>query len=206
MTRPLSSGQLDLLLCLPTASFKNPIKRFSHAVASESALATQRICLWLCGVAALANKHVVIPGHYRTLEWSEKDQVYAEDPNPSIWMEVDEMKNSHSVVKTKGPSDGWFTYTSHEAGDHSIGLSTDCTLSFLSTHIRLYVLDVNQKLEDINREQQYQRQRVADFRNLSVATNLRAVWYNLAQIIALVVTCTWQLRHLKRFFEEREMR
>lgn len=135
---------------------------------------------------------------------------------------VQEMESGHNVVKTKGPSDGRFTFTSHEAGDHSICLSTNYTSWFSSTHIRLYldvvvgstkadaehdrshvselaskVRDLNQKLEDINREQQYQRQREADYRNLSESTNSRAVWYSLAQIIVLIATCTWQLRHLR---------
>jgi hypothetical protein len=132
------------------------------------------------------------------------------------------MDSGHNVVKTKGPSDGRFTFTSHEAGDHSICLSTNYTSWFSSTHIRLYldvvvgstkadaehdrshvselaakVRDLNQKLEDIHREQQYQRQREADYRNLSESTNSRAVWYSLAQIIVLIATCTWQLRHLR---------
>ncbi|KAJ7180483.1 membrane protein [Mycena filopes] len=173
----------------------------------------------------------VVEGHYRALEWSEQDQVYAEDPNLGIWVEVDEMDTGHNVVKTKGPSDGRFTFTSHEAGDHSICLSTNYTSWFSSTHIRLYldvvvgstkpdadhdrshvselaskIRDLNQKLEDIYREQSYQRQREADYRNLSESTNSRAVWYSLAQIIILIATCTWQLRHLKRFFEDRKMR
>ncbi|KAJ7126552.1 membrane protein [Mycena crocata] len=173
----------------------------------------------------------VVEGHYRALEWSEKDQIYAEDPGLGIWVEVDELDSGHNVVKTKGPSDGRFTFTSHEAGDHSICLSTNYTSWFSSTHIRLYldvvvgstkpdaehdrshvselaakVRDLNQKLEDIHREQMYQRQREADYRNLSESTNSRAVWYSLAQIIVLIATCTWQLRHLRRFFEDRKMR
>ena len=57
--------------------------------------------------------------------------------------------------------------------------------------------DLNQKLEDIRREQQYQREREASFRDLSEATNARAVWYTVAQIGVLIATCVWQLRHLK---------
>lgn len=53
------------------------------------------------------------------------------------------------------------------------------------------------KVEDIRREQQYQREREADFRNLSEVLNSRAVWYSVAQIVVLVVTCAWQLRHLR---------
>jgi len=135
------------------------------------------------------------------------------------------------MVKTTGPPDGRFTFTSHGIGDHSICVSTNYTSWFSSTHIRLYldvvigstkpdvesdrshvsdlaarIRDLNQKLEEIRREQQYQREREAVYRNVSEATNSRAVWYSLAQIVVLIATCFWQLRHLKSFFEERKMR
>ena len=136
-----------------------------------------------------------------------------------------EAATSHVVVKTTGPFEVKFTFTSHEAGDHSICLSTNHTSWFSHTHIRLYldivvgstkpdveqdrshvselaakVRDLNQKLEEIRREQQYQREREADYRDLSEATNTRAVWYSVAQIVVLVATCTWQLRHLRVSF------
>ena len=57
--------------------------------------------------------------------------------------------------------------------------------------------DLNIKIEDIRREQQYQREREADYRDLSETTNSRAVWYSIAQIGVLILTCTWQLRHLR---------
>jgi hypothetical protein len=66
-------------------------------------------------------------------------------------------------------------------------------ISDLSSKIR----DLNTKLEDIRREQQYQREREADYRDLSEVTNSRAVWYSIAQIVVLVATCAWQMRHLK---------
>jgi len=68
------------------------------------------------------------------------------------------------------------------------------------------VRELNTKLEDIRREQQYQREREADFRDLSESTNSRAVWYSVAQIVVLILTCTWQLRHLRHFFDDRKMR
>jgi len=173
----------------------------------------------------------VVEGTYRALEWSESTQSYAENPEMGILVDVEEMESSHSVVRTRGPSDGKFTFTSHEAGDHSICLSTNYTSWFSNTHLRLYldivvgstkpnvdhdrshvselaakVRDLNQKLEDIRREQQYQREREAVYRDLSEATNSKAVWYSVAQIVVLVATCAWQLRHLRRFFEDRKMR
>ncbi|KAI0763793.1 emp24/gp25L/p24 family/GOLD-domain-containing protein [Trametes elegans] len=173
----------------------------------------------------------VVEGHYRALEWSETEQKYVENPNLGILVEVDELETGHNVVKTRGPADGRFTFTSHDSGDHSICLSSNYGTSwFSSTHIRLYLdivvgstkpdaehdrshvselsqklRDLNMKLEDIRREQQYQREREAAFRDLSEDTNSRAVWYTLAQIGVLVATCVWQLRHLKRFFEDRKM-
>jgi len=175
----------------------------------------------------------IVEGHYRALEWSEKGQEYVENPELGILVEVDELETSHNVVRTRGPSEGRFTFTSHEAGDHAICLSASYPSSgswFGSTHIRLYLdvvvgatkpdlehdrthvselsaklRDLNQKLEDVRREQQYQREREAGFRDLSEATNSRAVWYSIAQIVVLVLTCAWQLRHLRRFFEDRKM-
>ncbi|KAF8291822.1 hypothetical protein DL93DRAFT_2068814, partial [Clavulina sp. PMI_390] len=118
-------------------------------------------------------------------------------------------------------------------GDHSICLSTNYTAGFFtaSKHIKLYldivvggtkrdvehdrshvgevaskIRDLNERLSAIRREQQFQREREASYRDLSELTNARAVYYTLAQIVVLIATCTWQLRHLRRFFEERKMR
>jgi len=138
---------------------------------------------------------------------------------------MQEEPSGHVVVKTVSPPDGRFTFTSVEAGDHSICLSTNYTSWFSHTHIRLYldivvggvkadveqdrshvselaakVRDLNQKVEEIRREQQYQRERESDYRDLSELLNSRAVWYSVAQIAVLVGTCAWQLRHLKVCF------
>ncbi|KZT27725.1 hypothetical protein NEOLEDRAFT_1239909 [Neolentinus lepideus HHB14362 ss-1] len=175
----------------------------------------------------------IVEGHYRALEWSDEQQQYVSNPELGILVEIDEMETSHPVVRTRGPNDGRFTFTSHDSGDHSICLSTNYSSSWFgsNTHIRLYldivvgaakpdidrdrshiselaakVRDLNNKLEDIRREQQYQREREADYRDLSEETNSNAVWYSLAQIVVLIATCAWQLRHLRHFFEDRKMR
>jgi len=173
----------------------------------------------------------VVEGHYRALEWSEDKQSYAPNLEVGIGVEVVESATDDILVKTLGPTEGKFTFTSHDAGDHSICLTTNYTSWFSHTHIRLYldivvgstktdlehdrshvsglaakVRDLNEKLEEIRREQQYQREREADYRNLSESTNTRAVWYSIAQIVVIIATCAWQLRHLKRFFEDRKSR
>jgi len=58
------------------------------------------------------------------------------------------MESEHTVVKTRGPLDGRFTFT-HEAGDHSICLSTNYTTWWSTTHVKLYlnVSDVKPNIE-----------------------------------------------------------
>jgi len=176
----------------------------------------------------------VVEGHYRAQEWHEEEQQYKNNPSLGISISVDEMETGTSIVNTRGPPEGRFTFTSHDSGDHSICLAPHFihqTWFSPSSHIRFYldivvgntrpdvdhdrshiseiagkVRDLNTKLEDIRREQQYQREREADFRDLSEATNSKAVWYSIAQIVVLVLTCAWQLRHLKHFFDDRKMR
>ena len=57
--------------------------------------------------------------------------------------------------------------------------------------------DLTDKLRGIRREQQYQREREAEFRNLSETTNSRAMWYMIIQVVVLITTCYLQLRHLR---------
>ncbi|CUA70684.1 Protein ERP6 [Rhizoctonia solani] len=173
----------------------------------------------------------IVEGHYRALEWDEKENKYMSHDSLGIQVDVEEVQTGHRVTRTRGPSEGRFTFTSHESGDHSICLSTNYTSGwFSSTHIRMYldinvgaakpnvehdrdhvtemadkIRELNHKLAEIRREQQYQREREADFRDLSEATNSRAVWYIVAQITVLLITCAWQLRHLKHFFEDHKL-
>ncbi|EJU03800.1 hypothetical protein DACRYDRAFT_21235 [Dacryopinax primogenitus] len=175
----------------------------------------------------------VVEGHYRAQEWSESSQSYEINSELGIQVDVDELSTGQSVVKTRGPPEGKFTFSSHDAGDHSICLSSNYTSNWLSTrhHIRMYldlavgatrrdtehdrshisdlaqrIRDLNFKLQDIRREQQFQRERESAFRDLSEEVNSRAVWYCVAQMVVLFVTCAWQLRHLRKFFEEKKIR
>ncbi|TRM65158.1 emp24/gp25L/p24 family/GOLD-domain-containing protein [Schizophyllum amplum] len=154
------------------------------------------------------------------------------NPELGIQVEVEEMETAHNVVKSIGPPDGRFTFTSHESGDHLICLSTNATSSMFAsgTHIRMHldivvgstkadvehdrthvselaskVRDLNVKLEDIRREQQYQREREADYRDLP-NDQLACCMVQHSTDYCALGTCAWQLRHLKKFFEDRKMR
>ncbi|KAL2041150.1 hypothetical protein N7G274_006094 [Stereocaulon virgatum] len=67
------------------------------------------------------------------------------------------------------------------------------------------VRDLNGRLQDIRREQVFQREREAEFRDQSESTNARVVRWTLLQLIVLGVTCAWQLSHLRAFFIKQKL-
>ncbi|KAL1302261.1 hypothetical protein AAFC00_002682 [Neodothiora populina] len=67
------------------------------------------------------------------------------------------------------------------------------------------VKDLNARLQDIRREQVFQREREAEFRDQSESTNARVVRWTLIQLAVLVVTCAWQLSHLRSFFIKQKL-
>ncbi|MCJ1246068.1 emp24p/erv25p- protein [Trapelia coarctata] len=67
------------------------------------------------------------------------------------------------------------------------------------------VKDLNARLQDIRREQVFQREREAEFRDQSETTNARVVRWTLVQLVVLGVTCAWQLSHLRAFFIKQKL-
>ncbi|KHN96941.1 ERP1 protein precursor [Metarhizium album ARSEF 1941] len=67
------------------------------------------------------------------------------------------------------------------------------------------VKDLNARLQDIRREQIFQREREADFRDQSESTNSRVVRWIIIQLIVIGVTCAWQLSHLRSFFIKQKL-
>lgn len=67
------------------------------------------------------------------------------------------------------------------------------------------VKDLNGRLQDIRREQVFQREREAEFRDQSESTNARVVKWTLIQLVILGLTCTWQLSHLRAFFIKQKL-
>ncbi len=65
--------------------------------------------------------------------------------------------------------------------------------------------DLNNRLSDIRREQVFQREREADFRDQSESTNARVVRWIFIQLIVLGATCAWQLSHLRSFFIKQKL-
>jgi hypothetical protein len=167
--------------------------------------------------------------------------------------------NDHRVVSQKGSSQGRFTFTAADSGDHKIcftpssnsassnwlsvlshmgGIKLTLDLAIGETSalessdkgkiqdIVQKVKDLNGRLQDIRREQIFQRvsfyiltrlkytrmmliaelqEREAEFRDQSEATNARVVRWTLLQLAVLGITCAWQLSHLRSFFIKQKL-
>lgn len=183
-----------------------------------------------CFLEELPNDTVVV-GHYMTEEWDTSLQRFVVKDDMGIHISVREVKDDHVVTSSRGPPEGKFAFTSHEAGDHRICMLAKFD-SRQAVQVRMHldivigdakpdnshkdkshvndlaqrVRDLNAKLRDIRKEQQYQREREAQFRDLSELTNSRAMWWSSLQLVTLVGACVWQLRHLRGFFEDKKLR
>ncbi len=67
------------------------------------------------------------------------------------------------------------------------------------------VRDMNARLQDVRREQIFQREREMEFRDQSEAVNARVVKWTLIQLAVLGVTCAWQLSYLRAFFIKQKL-
>ncbi|CAM1500874.1 Fc.00g100360.m01.CDS01 [Cosmosporella sp. VM-42] len=84
---------------------------------------------------------------------------------------------------------------------NEIESSDKSKLQDLTTRVK----DLNARLNDIRREQVFQREREAEFRDQSESTNSRVIRWIVIQLIVLGVTCTWQLSHLRSFFIKQKL-
>ncbi|KAG0308365.1 emp24p/erv25p- protein [Dissophora globulifera] len=172
-----------------------------------------------------------VAGHYIAEKWHEDTQKFALDKDITIEIFVEEMPAANRVFNQKLGSDGKFKFTSAESGEHSICLSTTNSGWFSAPKIRLTfdmevtdsledaletaesgfsemaqrIRELNHKVGEIRREQAYLRDHEQEFRNKSEATNGHTVTWTIVQLIVLGITCAWQMRHLRGFFEARKM-
>ncbi|CAJ0836462.1 673_t:CDS:2 [Entrophospora sp. SA101] len=174
-------------------------------------------------------KDILVVGTYKAEEWSDTQQQYIENTQLGIQIIVEELPHNHRIVNQRGANKGRFTFTTAEAGDHIICLQTNSSNWFSSTQTKLHldivfgdstdsednhehfsdlaqrVHDLNYRVTDIRREQSYQREREAEFRDQSELTNSRVLYWTVIQLIVLGITCLWQMTHLKNFFEAKKL-
>lgn len=129
----------------------------------------------------------MVVGHYRAEEYMAERQSYIVNPNLGIRITVEElMDNNHRVVDQKGKSDGKFTFTTAEYGEHEICFQTDAGNGWFSnSHVKFHldlvighsdefhqagtekvkdlarrIQDINARIMDIKKEQIFQRVRM----------------------------------------------
>ncbi|GAM38958.1 endosomal cargo receptor [Talaromyces pinophilus] len=179
-------------------------------------------------------KDTLVVGTYKAEVLNRESNTWIRDSSLQVLITVEEtFDNDHRVVSQRTPSDGRFTFTAADAGQHricftpdsqsqgwlssapTVKLALDIAIGATSkietedsgkiSDITQRVKDLNSRLEDIRREQVFQREREAEFRDQSEATNSRVVRWSLIQLAVLSITCAWQLSHLRSFFIKQKL-
>ncbi|PLN75477.1 emp24/gp25L/p24 family/GOLD-domain-containing protein [Aspergillus taichungensis] len=180
-------------------------------------------------------KDTLVAGKYSTEVINTKTNTYGVDAGLKVLITVDEVfDNDHRVVSKRDNHAGRFTFSAADAGLHKICLTPETNVaawmagapgalrvtldmaigetSKIETEdkgkiqdIVQKVKDLNGRLQDIRREQVFQREREAEFRDQSEATNSRVVRWTLMQLAVLSAACAWQLSHLRSFFIKQKL-
>jgi len=153
--------------------------------------------------------------------------------SPGIGMHVEIRDPEDKVILSKVySSEGRFSFTSHHPGEHVICLYSNSSRWFAGGQLRVHLdiqvgehaidyQNVAQKeklselqlrirqlmdqVEQITKEQNYQRYREERFRSTSESTYSRVLWWSLGQTAILITMGIWQMRHLKSFFEAKKL-
>jgi len=179
-----------------------------------------------CFIEEIPDETLVI-GKYKVELFDAQTNTFLPS-TPGIGMHVEVKDPDEKVVLSKlYTSEGRFSFTSHIPGEHVICLYSNSSAWFGGQQLRVHldidigehavdysVISAKEKLtelqlrvrqlldqvDQITKEQNYQRYREERFRATSESTNQRVLWWSVAQLAILVVTGFWQMRHLKSFF------
>ncbi|KAN0085304.1 emp24/gp25L/p24 family/GOLD domain containing protein [Elaphomyces granulatus] len=178
-------------------------------------------------------KDTLVAGHYMAEIFNQQSNSFVVDTSLAMVVTVDEtFENDHRVVYRRTGHSDRFTVTAAESGLHKIcfspeppssGIGSGATVKLtldvafgetskiesedkgkIADIVKL-VKSLNSRLQDIRREQVFQREREAEFRDQSETTNARVVRWTLIQTAVLSVTCAWQLSHLRAFFIKQKL-
>ncbi|XP_019864700.1 transmembrane emp24 domain-containing protein eca [Aethina tumida] len=153
--------------------------------------------------------------------------------SPGIGMHVEVRDpDDKTLLSRVYSSEGKISFTSHTPGEHVICMYSNSSAWFSGSQLRVHLdiqvgehainygevvkkeklsdlqLRIRQLLdqvEQITKEQNYQRYREERFRQTSESTNSRVLWWSITQTAVLLVMGAWQMRHLKSFFEAKKL-
>jgi len=169
----------------------------------------------------------MVKGNYKTMMQSKQSDQFL-PPSQGIGMHVDVRDpNDRMVLSRTYSAQGQFTFISHTPGEHSICLMSNTSKWFGGAKMRVYLdlqvgehannyqeiaskdkltelqlrlRQLNDQVVQIQKEQNYQRQREKRFRDTSESTSQRVLVWAIFQLVILVGLGFWQVQHLKKFF------
>ncbi|XP_036272966.1 transmembrane emp24 domain-containing protein 11 isoform X1 [Pipistrellus kuhlii] len=171
----------------------------------------------------------LITGSFKLQQWDVAGQDFLESaPGLGLFVTVTTYSEEVLLSKLYGPQ-GMFHFTSHSPGEHIICLESNSTrlVSFGGSKLRIH-LDIRvgehgldaaiaqakdkvnevsfklehliEQVEQIVREQNYQRDREENFRMTSEDTNSNVLWWAFAQTLIFISVGIFQMKYLKDFF------
>ncbi|CAK8692192.1 unnamed protein product [Clavelina lepadiformis] len=179
-------------------------------------------------------ENTMVTGKYKAQLWDKRSSQFLDStPGMGMHVEIKDPKSKVLLSKSYG-SEGSFTFTSNIPGEHQICIHSNSTKWSLFaggklrihldiqvgenandytqiaakdklTELQLRVRQLIDQVQQIQKEQNYQRYREERFRQTSEHTNARVLWWSVAQTAVLVIAGIWQMRHLKGFFEAKKL-
>lgn len=152
---------------------------------------------------------------------------------PGLAMHVDIRDPEDKLVLSKVyQAEGKIAMTSHKAGEHVICIRSNSTKWFSGgklrvhldikigehamdyqgiaqkekyTQLQLRIRQLQEQVEQIMKELNYQRYREEKFRLVSESTSKNVFWWSFTQVFVVIALTAWQCSHLRRFFEAKKL-
>ncbi|ODV89789.1 hypothetical protein CANCADRAFT_143377 [Tortispora caseinolytica NRRL Y-17796] len=177
-------------------------------------------------------KDTFVVGHYATSQIDKETGSPLDSSHLKIEIMVFEtFDNDHRVVNQKAANQGKFTFTTAETGEHRIcfrplvptgwfnkariRMSLDIAAGDTSeidtqrddqtASLAQRVRQLTRKVQDVIREQAFQRTREAQFRDASEKINAGVLRWSIMQVIALMAVGVWQTYTLRTFFVKQKL-
>ncbi|EGT50131.1 hypothetical protein CAEBREN_15765 [Caenorhabditis brenneri] len=207
-----------LLALLSLATFANSL--YFHIAETEKK----------CFIEEIPDE-TMVTGNYKVQLFDPNTKGYGDYPNIGMHVEVKDPEDKVILSKLY-TAEGRFTFTSNTPGEHVICIYSNSTAWFNGAQLRVHLdiqagehaqdyaqiaqkdklnelqLRIRQLLDQVDqitKEQNYQRYREERFRQTSESTNSRVFYWSIAQVVVLAITGAWQMRHLRGFFEAKKL-
>ncbi|XP_072353653.1 transmembrane emp24 domain-containing protein 11-like isoform X1 [Scyliorhinus torazame] len=170
----------------------------------------------------------LVTGHYKTQSWDLATRDFLPSaPGLGMFVNVKGPDGQVLLHKLYGP-ESRFTFHAHSQGEHHICLMSNSTkiAVFAGNKLRINldiqvgehpidealdqtkdkmnevkarILYLVNQMQYISKQQNYQRSREEEFREMSEETNSNVLWWAIIQTIIFLSMGAWQMRHMKNF-------